>query len=343
MSDKGRSLRSPLVRFFALAALGHAAGLIADGAVPPRSEHVAIRITEADLLRAGRDPLARRAALATATLPAPVVDQLIDDSVLWHEAVRRGMHRNDSIVRRRLIGSMRFLGAAPGTADETLFQSALRLGMHRSDLVASRRLIERARLDILAGTPQDELSAPALEAWLARSTAETHAGVFVRFSQIYVRDDGPRATDTAERLLERLRGEAISPGRCSGYGHATLYGTTVAGTVADDVRTRFGPRFAQAIATVETGSWQGPLPSGHGLHLVWIHVRRPLAPYAAGAGRRALREAWLLERERAWLEARLEKLRKNYVIQLPAAYRANPTAGADTDHAPEPPKGGQAA
>jgi parvulin-like peptidyl-prolyl isomerase len=32
----------------------------------------------------------------------------------------------------------------------------------------------------------------------------------------------------------------------------------------------FGPTFAQGLFGLKAGSWQGPIESGYGWHLVWI-------------------------------------------------------------------------
>ena len=37
-----------------------------------------------------------------------------------------------------------------------------------------------------------------------------------------------------------------------------------------DVARGFGQRFADSLFAVEPGEWQGPIPSGYGLHLVLV-------------------------------------------------------------------------
>jgi hypothetical protein len=41
-----------------------------------------------------------------------------------------------------------------------------------------------------------------------------------------------------------------------------------------DLRSAFGSGFAEAVLALEPGSWQGPISSGYGLHLVKVAERR---------------------------------------------------------------------
>ena len=66
------------------------------------------------------------------------------------------------------------------------------------------------------------------------------------------------------------------------------------------------------------GSWEGPLPSSHGLHLVWVRERTPGAPLPLGAVRNEVRYALLVERGARALQKAIEELRDRYQVRVAA-------------------------
>ena len=65
-----------------------------------------------------------------------LIDEAINDEILFREAVRLRMHLVDPVVRWRLTDNMRFLNNTEGvdsSHDEALLGQALDLGMARTD------------------------------------------------------------------------------------------------------------------------------------------------------------------------------------------------------------------
>ena len=42
----------------------------------------------------------------------------------------------------------------------------------------------------------------------------------------------------------------------------------------EQMAKEFGPDFAATLFKLKPGSWQGPVQSGYGWHLVWIELHR---------------------------------------------------------------------
>jgi len=83
-----------------------------------------------------------------------------DDTLLYREAIARGLFESDPVVDRRLVENLRFLGLGTGQPERVLAQDAIALGLHRTDPVVRRRLVNVMRLQLeepgLEAEPTDE-------------------------------------------------------------------------------------------------------------------------------------------------------------------------------------------
>jgi peptidyl-prolyl cis-trans isomerase C len=105
----------------------------------------------------------------------------------------------------------------------------------------------------------------------------------------------------------------------------------------------FGPAFAQAIFRVQPGSWQGPIASGYGWHLVFVDSLIPSRAPDFAEIEPHVKTAWLAEQKaRAWRQA-YEAMRAKYTVLLPAppesASSATTARPAAQEQPTSPPKG----
>src|SRR5258705_8633627 len=86
----------------------------------------------------------------------------------------------------------------------------------------------------------------------------------------------------------------------------------------EQLAKEFGPQFAQAIFKLKQGSWQGPIESGYGWHLVFVDsFTRGRIP-AFEEVEPDVKTAWLADqRDQAWRKA-YKTMRAKYQLLLPA-------------------------
>ena len=79
----------------------------------------------------------------------------------------------------------------------------------------------------------------------------------------------------------------------------------------------FGPAFLAALDPTRTQRWQGPIPSSHGIHYVFVEslTGRELPDFEAVRAR--AEQELLAERRAERLARRLAELRAHYAIALP--------------------------
>jgi parvulin-like peptidyl-prolyl isomerase len=79
----------------------------------------------------------------------------------------------------------------------------------------------------------------------------------------------------------------------------------------------FGPQFAQALLQLKPGSWQGPVESGYGWHLVWIEAMTPKRIPTFEEVEPEVKQLWLAERRADTKRKAFEAMRSRYEVVLP--------------------------
>ena len=168
----------------------------------------------------------------------------VDEALLFEYAVHEGWHRQDGVVRQRLLRSL------AAVDDEGEVSAALTLGLHREDPVIRARLVTVARRALAAPAPLAETDRRVifLRA-LARSASHTR----------------PARARFESRSWPRVAGGPI-PELPSGW------------TNLPRMAQRYGGTLGGAIETAAIGVWTGPHLSPFGGHLVRVLEREPAAP-----------------------------------------------------------------
>jgi len=280
--------REPLVHFLLLgAAIFLAYGLIARPD-PAASRRIVVDRAEVDRLAA---------LFATQWQRPPSADELrglieqhVDEEVLYREATALSLDDGDEIVRRRLAQKMQFMiedtarVPAPTEADLTAY-----FGAHRADFQTA---------------PQ-------------RS-----------FTHIYFRADRSDAARDATRVLADLHDAARAPERGGERGgergdpFALRY--DYADVTERDVATLFGADFAARVFALPVGSWQGPVTSSYGVHLVRVASARAPAPPDYAALREQVRAAWLDDARKRANAKVMAEVKARYRITIADPQAASP-------------------
>jgi hypothetical protein len=166
-----------------------------------------------------------------------LVESYIREEVYYREALALGLDKNDTILRRRLMQKMEFLSndlAELNTPDETALNEFF--------------------LD-----HQEKYKLPA------RAT----------FTHIYFSLDkrGEEAVKDARHVLSELKTASPPILRASERGDSFMMQYDFAQQSPFEVSRLFGNSFADRLFKLDTNSWQGPIESGYGFHLVRINEK----------------------------------------------------------------------
>lgn len=195
--------------------------------------------------------------------------------------------------------------------DEILYREGVNMGLDRDDAVVKRRV--RQKYELIA--EEEGAAAPTeaeLQAYLDAHAARFRPAPVVSFTQLLVPAGGSAADVAAQ--VEALQRSLAAGDTPESLAAPTLLPLRRQDTPLDRIAAEFGTGFADALAGLPEGSWQGPVASGYGIHLVRVD-RRTQAPVPTLAEVRAavLRE-WENDRRVRAREARLQALRERYDV-----------------------------
>ncbi len=226
--------REPLVHFLGIGALLFGVfALVNDEAGSGAANR--IEITAADVERLQQRWTRQWNRPPTETELKGLINSHIREEVLYREGLALGLDQNDTIIRRRLAQKMEFL--AEDLADQV--------------------------------KPTDE----ELERYFDRNRDKYRLPAYFSFTHVYLSVDkrGDSAERDARRLLVHLQTTDATPVQVSGQGDRFMLQYDFVRKTEQEVAKLFGRRFAEQLSEIPEGSWQGPVESGYGLHLVRIH------------------------------------------------------------------------
>jgi peptidyl-prolyl cis-trans isomerase C len=230
-----------------------------------------------------------------------MVEQKVQAEVLYREALALGLDQNDEIVKRRMAQKMQFLAEDVAAAQEP--------------------------------TTGD------LKAWYATQTDKFAMPKRVRFRHLYFSPDrrGENAREDAAKLLAQLAGQPQAVTLPEPSADPFMFQEYYRDRAPDFLGKEFGPQFALSVADLPEGSWQGPIESGFGWHLVFVDTTAPGRIPDFEEVEADVKTAWLAQQKvLAWDKA-YQEMRAKYkvLLPMPPADTGTDTAAAANDAAAE--------
>lgn len=278
-----RWLRDPLLHFLAIGALLFAVYSRLGGGERPAGE-VVLGSAEIEALAAGWERQWRRPPTT------PELERLVEEEVrrelLYREALRLGLDRDDDVVRRRLIEKMEFIGA---------------------ELAGSAAPAEPAEAE--------------LERFFEANRDRYREAARVSFSHVFFDPAlrGAAAEADARRALADLLGEAEPPPRAPELGDPFPLQTDYPDKTREQIARHFGAPFADAVLALPEQGWAGPLESTYGVHLVYRGERREGRRLELAEVRDRLAADWAEEGRRLASERLIAELRERYPVVVDRA------------------------
>ncbi len=151
--------------------------------------------------------------------------------------------------------------------EEVYYREALALGLDQNDTILRRRLMQK--MEFLSSDLAD-LSTPdeaALNKYFLDNPEKYELPARVSFTHIYFSLDkrGAKAAEEARSVLSGLK--AL---RAPEMGDSFMLEYDFVQETPFEVERLFGRGFAEQLFKSNINSWQGPIESGYGLHLVRI-------------------------------------------------------------------------
>ena len=203
--------------------------------------------------------------------------------------------------------------------EEVLYREALDMGLDQNDAGVRRRLARKMEFLFADISDQVEPSETQLKDYLDANTGKFEVPGRIDFIQIYFNTDkrGSKANEDAKLLLTSLEEERSNqvPGM---EGDRFMFGYEHERLSPAEVTSMFGKDFTEVLYELPPGSWQGPVVSSYGLHLVYIREKTPSFVPELDDVRTKVRSEWLSEQRREMDDLFYQQLRQQYEIVVEA-------------------------
>ncbi len=213
--------------------------------------------------------------------------------------------------------------------EEILYREALAMGLDKDDEIVKRRMAQKMQFLAEDTAAAYEPTTAELRNWFAKNTAKFAMPPRLSFRHLYFSPDrrGNHARDDAEQALAKLAGQPVDSTIAGSLADPFMFQDYYRDRAPDFLGKEFGPQFALAVTQLPPGSWQGPIESGYGWHLVFVDTFVPGRVPAFEEIEPDVKAAWLSEQKALALDKSYKEMRARYTVLLP---------GPPDDEAPAP-------
>ena len=277
-----RTLHEPLVHFLLLGvALFVLYALFTTSADQPASSRIELSTEDLNQLRVTW--MAQWQRPPTDEEMRGLIDNRVQQEILYREALALGLDQNDEIIKRRLAQKMEFL---------------------TEDLSAIR-----------APEPEE------LKTWFDKNSAKFALPGRITFRHLYFSPDkrGQQAQHDSEQALQVISEKKIDPSLDTRFGDRFVDQNYFVDCSSEQVSKIFGSVFAESLFKLKaSGTWQGPVESGLGWHLIWIETIAPgRLPSFEEVDPERVKSEWTTDRREETKRKAFADIRQRYEIVLP--------------------------
>ena len=272
-------LREPLLHFlFIGAAIYLAFGLFAEPVEDPQDNTLVVDAGEIEWMATSWYKRWNR-------MPTPqelegLIQQYIRETVLYREALAMGLDKDDTVIRRRLAQKLEFLAQ-----------------------------------DLALMTPPTEAE---LQTYFDEHKERYQEPVRYTFTQVYLDPNkrGDRTLDDARAIKAALIARPDAIDNAGELGDEFMLQAWYPEKPQLEIQKLFGSGFAESVVRLTAGKWHGPVLSGYGTHLVYVHGIIEPPPPEFTAVRDRVQQDWEDQRRETMNEQFYASLRDRYSIVI---------------------------
>jgi hypothetical protein len=213
--------------------------------------------------------------------------------------------------------------------EEVYYREALKLGLDRDDTLIRRRM--QQKMEFVTEPSDELLRADdaALQAFLDSHKTAFRVEPRIAFDQVFLNPDRPgdpspvRAKQTLEVLKASASGE-IPPD----IGDPTLLPTSMPLSPLSNIARNFGDAFATNLTNLPEDEWAGPIRSPYGLHLVRVTKRLDGYDPRLAEVRAGVEQEWRTQEREKFQQQAYDQLLAKYEVILPGGKPALRESGA---------------
>lgn len=196
--------------------------------------------------------------------------------------------------------------------NEVFYREAISLGLDQNDPIVRRRMRQKLEF-ILEDLSSATLQKDHIQAYFEQNAERYRREGLISFKQVYLNPDHHGDLETAaETILDRLAAGADP----ATQGDRTMLAAAYERVSANEIARNFGTEFAQGIAHLSPGKWNGPIFSAFGAHLVKINQKTEAQIPDFALVREQVRRDYLNQWQAEQKDLAYRKLREGYAITI---------------------------
>ena len=207
---------------------------------------------------------------------AGIIDQYLREMILYREALAMGLDKDDSVIRRRLAQKLEFLSQ-----------------------------------DLISPQPPTE---DELQSYFKAHIDRYQAPERITMTHVFFDPDkrGEHTLTDAETIRTELIALKQPPQEARSYGDPFMLQSYYPERSEAELLKLFGSGFARSVFELAPQQWHGPVLSGYGTHLVYVHDRQEAQPPVFADVKEQVRQQWESDKR--------EQLNEQFVASIVARY-----------------------
>jgi peptidyl-prolyl cis-trans isomerase C len=202
---------------------------------------------------------------------------------------------------------------------EVLYREGLAMGLDKDDTIVKRRMAQKMEFLSEDMASAHEPSTDELKAWYANNSQKFALADRAAFRHLFFGFDrrGQNARTDALAALNKIAGKSEDSPLGRELADPFMFQDYYGDRAPDQLAKEFGPAFAIGLYKLKPKTWQGPIESGYGWHLVWIESIMPGRIPAFEEVEPAVKTAWLADQKAMEWQKAYSKMREKYEVLAP--------------------------
>jgi peptidyl-prolyl cis-trans isomerase C len=204
--------------------------------------------------------------------------------------------------------------------EEVLYREGIAMGLDKDDTIVKRRMAQKMQFLAEDVAAAHEPSTAELKAWFDKNKDKFALPGRYSFRHLYFSPDkrSANAQEDAAKVLAKIASQPEDSKLAASLADPFMFQNYYGDRTPEAIAKEFGPPFAMTLEKLKPGSWQGPVESGYGWHLVFVDTVIPGRIPAFEEAEPDVKTAWLGEQKaQAWKKA-YDAMRAKYIVFLPA-------------------------
>lgn len=204
--------------------------------------------------------------------------------------------------------------------DEVLYREAVKLGLDQNDYVLKRRIIQKMEfiLDDFDAAEIEPMT-DSIEQYFQREQARYFQPTKFTFAHIFFKNDqSGAALARAQAFMKVSKHQQLSISASLKFGDRFLYHRNYAAKDTPFLKSHFGDAFVNALSQMEVaeGRWQGPIASEHGQHWIKLLYKENAGVPSFSQIQQMVRSDYLNALKQRHKEQRVQELMARYKVQI---------------------------